>query len=110
MDGSGLVTGFLLTRPRVESKSVGMTTGGSESPSDNSGSDVQSSSKSSRNGKDGSAKRARKLDSTKIIQVANIAPQTTREQMMALFGYLGKVDDLRLYPSMYVIYSYLQHF
>uniref|UniRef100_A0A8D9BCN8 Serine/arginine-rich splicing factor 11 n=1 Tax=Cacopsylla melanoneura TaxID=428564 RepID=A0A8D9BCN8_9HEMI len=35
---------------------------------------------------------------TKVAQVANIAPQATRDQMQALFGYLGKVEELRLYP------------
>lgn len=35
---------------------------------------------------------------TKVVQVANIAPQATRDQMQTLFGYLGKVEDLRLYP------------
>lgn len=38
-------------------------------------------------------------DALKIVQVANIAPQATREQMQALFGYVGKIDDIRLYPT-----------
>ncbi|CAL8078326.1 unnamed protein product [Orchesella dallaii] len=38
-------------------------------------------------------------DSVKVVQVANIAPQATREQMQALFGYVGKIDDIRLYPT-----------
>ncbi|KAL1459472.1 hypothetical protein WDU94_011451 [Cyamophila willieti] len=38
------------------------------------------------------------LVKTKVVQVANIAPQATRDQMQTLFGYLGKVEDLRLYP------------
>lgn len=37
--------------------------------------------------------------STRVIQVTNIAPQATRDQMQALFGYLGKIDDIRLYPT-----------
>lgn len=37
---------------------------------------------------------------TKVIQVTNIAPQTTRDQMHALFGYVGKIEDIRLYPTM----------
>lgn len=37
---------------------------------------------------------------THVIQVANIAPQATKEQMQALFGYIGKIEDLRLYPTM----------
>ncbi|OXA59804.1 putative splicing factor, arginine/serine-rich 7 [Folsomia candida] len=37
---------------------------------------------------------------THLIQVANIAPASTKEQMQSLFGYIGKIDDLRLYPTM----------
>lgn len=37
---------------------------------------------------------------TKVIQVTNIAPQATRDQMHALFGYIGKIEDIRLYPTM----------
>jgi len=36
---------------------------------------------------------------TKVIQVTNIAPQATRDQMHTLFSHLGKIEDLRLYPS-----------
>jgi len=36
----------------------------------------------------------------RMVQVTNIAPQATRDQMMALFSMLGvPVDDLRLYPT-----------
>lgn len=38
--------------------------------------------------------------STKVVQVTNIAPQATRDQMHTLFSHLGKIEDLRLYPSM----------
>lgn len=37
--------------------------------------------------------------STRVIQVTNIAPQATKDQMQTLFGYLGKIDDIRLYPT-----------
>ena len=40
------------------------------------------------------------LERTKVIQVTNIAPQATRDQMHTLFSHLGKIEDLRLYPSM----------
>lgn len=40
---------------------------------------------------------------THLIQVANIAPASTKEQMQSLFGYIGKIDDLRLYPTMWVL-------
>jgi len=36
---------------------------------------------------------------TKVIQITNIAPQATRDQMHSLFGNIGKIEDLRLYPS-----------
>nr|CAD7395210.1 unnamed protein product [Timema cristinae] len=37
--------------------------------------------------------------SNKIVQITNIAPQATRDQMQTLFGYLGKIEDIRLYPT-----------
>ena len=40
------------------------------------------------------------LERTKVIQVTNIAPQATRDQMHTLFSHLGKIEDIRLYPSM----------
>ena len=40
------------------------------------------------------------MGATKVIQVTNIAPQATRDQMHTLFSFLGKVEDLRLYPSL----------
>ncbi|KAJ8977318.1 hypothetical protein NQ317_009336 [Molorchus minor] len=36
---------------------------------------------------------------TKVVQVTNIAPQATKDQMHILFGYLGKIEDIRLYPT-----------
>jgi len=36
---------------------------------------------------------------TSIVQVSNIAPQATRDQMVTLFSFVGRVDDCRLYPS-----------
>ena len=35
-----------------------------------------------------------------LFQVTNIAPQATRDQMHTLFSFLGKIEDLRLYPSL----------
>lgn len=37
--------------------------------------------------------------STRVIQITNIAPQATRDQMHSLFGNMGKIEDIRLYPS-----------
>jgi len=95
-----------------EDEMMSMTTGTGDGDSDSRSSRADSHtsehSASNRNGGRGgsiagadepSSKRARKSDSTKIIQVANIAPQTTKEQMQTLFGYLGKIDDIRLYPT-----------
>lgn len=39
------------------------------------------------------------VGSTKVVQVTNIAPQATKDQMHVLFGYLGKIEDIRLYPT-----------
>lgn len=37
---------------------------------------------------------------TRVVQVTNIAPQATRDQMSTLFSHIGKIEDLRLYPSL----------
>merc|ERR1712020_611940 len=34
-----------------------------------------------------------------LILVTNIAPQATRDQMNTLFGFVGRVEELKLYPS-----------
>lgn len=39
------------------------------------------------------------VPTTKVIQVTNIAPQATKDQMQTLFGCIGKVEDIRLYPQ-----------
>lgn len=39
------------------------------------------------------------IGNTKVIQVTNIAPQATRDQMHTLFAHLGKIEEVRLYPS-----------
>uniref|UniRef100_A0A1L8DH13 Putative splicing factor arginine/serine-rich n=1 Tax=Nyssomyia neivai TaxID=330878 RepID=A0A1L8DH13_9DIPT len=36
---------------------------------------------------------------TKVVQITNIAPQATKDQMQNLFGSIGKIEDLRLYPT-----------
>lgn len=33
---------------------------------------------------------------TKVVQITNIAPQATKDQMAALFGLLGKIEEIRL--------------
>ena len=37
---------------------------------------------------------------TKIVQVSNIAPQATKDQLSSLFTFLGKIEDIRLFPTM----------
>jgi splicing factor, arginine/serine-rich 12 len=37
--------------------------------------------------------------STKVVQITNIAPQATKDQMQALFGMLGKIEEIRLCKS-----------
>lgn len=34
--------------------------------------------------------------STKVVQITNIAPQATKDQLQALFGMLGKIEEIRL--------------
>lgn len=34
--------------------------------------------------------------STKVVQITNIAPQATKDQLQALFGLLGKIEEIRL--------------
>lgn len=35
----------------------------------------------------------------RVVQVTNVAPATTKEQMKTLFGFLGRIDDLVIYPT-----------
>ncbi|KAM9322720.1 uncharacterized protein KZ484_020840 isoform 1-T1 [Pholidichthys leucotaenia] len=36
---------------------------------------------------------------TKVVQVTNVSPSTTSEQMRTLFGFLGTIEELKLFPS-----------
>lgn len=36
---------------------------------------------------------------TRVVQVTNVAPATTKEQLKTLFGFLGRIDDLVIYPT-----------
>ncbi|XP_069737368.1 splicing regulatory glutamine/lysine-rich protein 1-like [Phaenicophaeus curvirostris] len=38
------------------------------------------------------------LGPTPVIQVTNLSPAVTSEQMRILFGFLGDIEELRLYP------------
>ncbi|XP_067086436.1 serine/arginine-rich splicing factor 11-like isoform X1 [Osmerus mordax] len=35
---------------------------------------------------------------TNVVQVTNVSPSTTSEQMRTLFGFLGNIEDLKLFP------------
>lgn len=37
--------------------------------------------------------------SPRVVQVTNIAPATTRDQLKTLFGFIGRIDDLVIYPT-----------
>nr|XP_020452385.1 serine/arginine-rich splicing factor 11 isoform X3 [Monopterus albus] len=36
--------------------------------------------------------------STHVVQVTNVSPSTTSEQMRTLFGFLGTIEELKLFP------------
>lgn len=36
--------------------------------------------------------------STNVVQVTNVSPSTTSEQMRTLFGFLGSIEELKLFP------------
>ncbi|XP_021378893.1 probable splicing factor, arginine/serine-rich 7 isoform X9 [Mizuhopecten yessoensis] len=35
---------------------------------------------------------------TRVIQVTNVAPAASKDQMKTLFGYIGRIDEIKLYP------------
>ena len=37
-----------------------------------------------------------------MIQITNIAPVVTKEQIKTLFSFVGKVGEIKLYPERYV--------
>ncbi len=36
---------------------------------------------------------------TRVIQVTNVAPVVTKDQMRTLFAFVGKIEDIKLYPE-----------
>ena len=38
----------------------------------------------------------------RVIQVTNVAPTATKDQMKTLFGFIGQIDDIVLYPEVEV--------
>ena len=47
----------------------------------------------------GEDKDGKKEFKGKIVQITNASPGTTLQQIATLFGYLGTVTDIRIYPS-----------
>lgn len=41
---------------------------------------------------------AKMNSNTHVIQVTNVSPSTTSEQMRTLFGFLGNIEELKLFP------------
>jgi len=37
--------------------------------------------------------------STRVIQVTNIAQNATVDQMKTLFGFLGEIEEMHLFPE-----------
>uniref|UniRef100_A0A1I8BPM3 RRM domain-containing protein n=1 Tax=Meloidogyne hapla TaxID=6305 RepID=A0A1I8BPM3_MELHA len=35
----------------------------------------------------------------RVLNVSNISPAATKEQILTLFAYIGRIDDFKLYPS-----------
>jgi arginine/serine-rich splicing factor 12 len=35
----------------------------------------------------------------RVLQVSNISPTATRDQVQTLFGYIGRIEECRVYPS-----------
>ncbi|TRY75461.1 hypothetical protein TCAL_06416 [Tigriopus californicus] len=46
--------------------------------------------------------------SNRVLQVTNIAPQATRDQMLTLFSHIGRVEEIRLYPTVRDAAVYVQ--
>ena len=38
------------------------------------------------------------IPATTVVQVTNLSSAVSSEQMAALFGFLGDIEELRLYP------------
>ena len=41
---------------------------------------------------------------TKVLQVTNVSPQATKEQMRSFFGSIGRVEDIKLFPEEFVYF------
>ena len=39
------------------------------------------------------------MPENRIIQITNLTPATTRDQIKTLFGYIGRIEDVCIYPE-----------
>ena len=39
------------------------------------------------------------VEGTQVVQVTNIAPVATLEQLKTLFSFLGEIEDIAMYPD-----------
>ena len=39
------------------------------------------------------------MPENRIIQITNLTPASTKDQIKTLFGYIGRVEDVRMYPE-----------
>jgi len=51
------------------------------------------------NGENRDADVKEEVSTGKVVQVTNVSPGATLQQLATLFGFLGTVTDIRLYPS-----------
>lgn len=51
------------------------------------------------NGENRDADVKEEVSNGKVVQVTNVSPGATLQQLATLFGFLGTVTDIRLYPS-----------
>ena len=49
-------------------------------------------------------------NSPPLIQVTNVSPQATDQQMKELFSYLGSIKEIKVYPERYRVLPYAKAF
>lgn len=40
---------------------------------------------------------------TKVIQVTNVSPLASAQNVREIFSYLGDIDEIKVYPERYVL-------
>uniref|UniRef100_A0A915K731 RRM domain-containing protein n=1 Tax=Romanomermis culicivorax TaxID=13658 RepID=A0A915K731_ROMCU len=38
-------------------------------------------------------------ESTRVVQISNVSPSASREQLYHMFGYFGHIDEMKVFPS-----------